>query len=489
MLWIAIFIPELSLQIAERGRLVNGPLVISTGPDNRPIVCEHNVAARDAGIRPGMTIAAARALTNELLVMPRNLESENAALHNLACWAAQFTPAVVLKGNEGLLLEVASTLTLHHGLQAFLGTLRRSVHELGYSVSIGIAPTPMAAWLFGKARFHGYKIRMCTNIADVEARLADLPIALLDWPHDVLSKLSSLGIVRFAECLALPSEGFAKRFGVERWYDLQRALGTLPDPRLHFIVPESYCARTDFGFEVNDALALLFPIKRMLTEMEGYLRGRGAGILEYVVLLEHANRTRTTVKVGVAKVERKADRLLSLAREHLTRLELPDTVLALSIQVERVQAFEEVSESWLPDPQREPDSWFQLLDKLVARLGPENVYQMQAVDDYRPERSWKSSTATTPIKPKAASATAATAALRPLFLLRKPRKLVAENGRPLCHGVIALLSGPERIETGWWDGQPACRDYYVGRNALGETMWLYRNHSDLASWYLHGYFS
>ena len=486
MLWTAVFMPELSLQIAVRSRLNVGPLVISTGADNRPIVFEHNVPAHDAGIRAGMTIAAARALTNELNVVPRDLVGEKEAVHNLACWACQFTPVVVLKDDEGLLLEVASTLTLHHGLSMFLGKLRRGIRELGYSVSIGVAPTPMAAWLFGKARFHGYEIRMCKTQIEIEERIVDLPLALLDWPHDVLNTLSSLGIVRFTECLALPSEGFAKRFGADRWYDLQRILGRLPDPRQHFIAPESYRARTDFGFEVNDALALLFPLKRLLSEMEGYLRGRGVGILEYVLSLEHANRTKTAIRIGVAKVERKADRLVSLTREHLTRLDLPDAVLALSIQVERVHLYEEVSESWLPDQTRDADSWFQLLNKLAARLGPENVYQLQSIDDYRPEQSWRSFPAITPMKPNRPSVTGA---LRPMFLLRSPRKLVVENDRPLCHGAIDLLSGPERIETGWWDGKPACRDYYVGRNVVGETMWLYRNHSDLTSWFLHGYFA
>jgi len=64
-----------------------------------------------------------------------------------------------------------------------------------------------------------------------------------------------------------------------------------------------------------------------------------------------------------------------------------------------------------------------------------------------------------------------------------------DGGVPLCHGRIDIIAGPERIETGWWDGQPALRDYYVGRNPHNETMWLYRNLHDLDSWHLHGYFA
>lgn len=487
MLWIALYIPELSLQLAQRGAGEDYPLVISTGPDNRPVVLTANQAAIDAGIKQGMAIAASRALVNDLRIISRLVDAEKDAIHNFAAWACQFTPSVSLQGDEGVLLEVRSTLNLHGGLAAFLGKLRRGYQDLGYHVFGGVAPTPLAAWIFAKAKFHGYSVRTCQDTAGIEPRIADLPLALLDWPYDTLSKLSALGIVRFADCLQLPSDGFSKRFSEERWGDLMRILGRLPDPRLYFSVPESYRARADFGFEVNDAMALLFPLRRLLSEMEGFLRARGAGVLNCRLILEHSGKIASTpVVIGVAHPERKADRLLSLAREHLSRLALPATVLALSVEVDQIHNFKEVSGSWLPDPKEQSDGWYQLLDKLVARLGSENVYRLQAVDDFRPEMAWKSVSANVPWKsyrPKDIGMA------RPMLLLPVPRKLLVDNGTPLCHGKINILTGPERIECGWWDGKPICRDYFVGRNTHGETMWLYQDHRDPASWHLHGYFS
>ena len=48
-----------------------------------------------------------------------------------------------------------------------------------------------------------------------------------------------------------------------------------------------------------------------------------------------------------------------------------------------------------------------------------------------------------------------------------------------------LLAGPERIESGWWDGADIARDYYLARGAAGAHWWVYR---DLRSgaWHLHG---
>jgi protein ImuB len=48
--------------------------------------------------------------------------------------------------------------------------------------------------------------------------------------------------------------------------------------------------------------------------------------------------------------------------------------------------------------------------------------------------------------------------------------------------------GPERIETGWWEGDSIQRDYYRIELDSGDWWWVYldrRNHT----WYLHGYFS
>jgi protein ImuB len=47
--------------------------------------------------------------------------------------------------------------------------------------------------------------------------------------------------------------------------------------------------------------------------------------------------------------------------------------------------------------------------------------------------------------------------------------------------------GPERVESGWWDGVDVRRDYHVVIGAAGEKLWLYRD-CLTREWYLHGIF-
>src|SRR5690606_32126479 len=128
---------------------------------------------------PGMTVAAARALAGELAVLQRDTAAEEQALRNLACWALQFTPGVVLQAGEGLLLEVAATLRLHGGLARLLARLRQGLAELGYRAETGVAPTPLAAWLLAKARAAGVRVRPCRDRALLPRQLDALPVTLL----------------------------------------------------------------------------------------------------------------------------------------------------------------------------------------------------------------------------------------------------------------------------------------------------------------------
>jgi protein ImuB len=84
-----------------------------------------------------------------------------------------------------------------------------------------------------------------------------------------------------------------------------------------------------------------------------------------------------------------------------------------------------------------------------------------------------------------------------LWMLPQPRPLATEQGCPQYGGILKLTDGPERLETGWWDGDGISRDYFVAVNPKGACLWIYRNRgtgnrgtgrTEKSSWYLHGIF-
>jgi protein ImuB len=54
---------------------------------------------------------------------------------------------------------------------------------------------------------------------------------------------------------------------------------------------------------------------------------------------------------------------------------------------------------------------------------------------------------------------------------------------------LQLVSGPERIESGWWDGADIGRDYYIARASDGAQWWVYRECAAPRRWFVHGCFA
>ena len=481
MLWVALELPALPLQLVERAQAAPIPLVIGEGPSQRPVVACANAAARAAGVREGMAVAAAKALAGDLKCVDRDEAAERQSLERLAGWAAQFTPAVSIEPS-GLVLEVESSLKLFGGLARLLAALRGGVRALGLQVTLGIAPTPLAARAFARAEARGIAVRSCAQMADLPERLADLPLFLLEWPGRTQELLADLGIVRVKDALALPRGGFSQRFGPEALAILDRLAGRVPDPRLAYVAPARYRARLELPAEADGVEAILFPLKRLLAEMEGYLRGRGAGVQELELDLEHGRKSHTRLALSFATAEREAEFILSLAREKLGRLELAAPTIGLRLVADRLLPFAPREGTWLPGREERAVGRARLIERLAARLGPGRVFGIALADDHRPERGWKN--------PRAGASRATfDGGARPAWLLNRPQKLVAGAEGPVIQGALKFIAGPERIETGWWDGEPVRRDYFVAANPAGETYWVYRERRDPAAWYLHGVFA
>jgi len=52
-----------------------------------------------------------------------------------------------------------------------------------------------------------------------------------------------------------------------------------------------------------------------------------------------------------------------------------------------------------------------------------------------------------------------------------------------------ILAGPERLESGWWDGDDARRDYYIIETSRGQRAWAFAPVGQQGPWMLHGWFA
>lgn len=489
MLWLALELPSLPLQIVERAGPVHDALVITEGPAQRPLVACANAAAQEAGVREGQAVAAAKALAGNLRVVPRDARAQRQSLERLAAWAGQFTPMVAIE-SQGIALEVEASLRLFGGHARLAAAVRQGVRELGFRAALGLAPTPLAARLFARAAAQGIRARGCLTREELEARLADLPLFLLDWPPKTLARLADLGILRVRDALALPAEGLARRFGPEIADSLARLAGRIADPRMPYVAPPRFRTRLELPCEAEGVDAIAFALRRMLVELEGALRGRAAGAQRMVLTLEHGRALRTRVPLDFASPEREAEFILAIAREKLARITLPAPTIALELRADALLPRGPRASSWLPGEREQALDRERLVERLAARIGADRVYGIALADDHRPGRDWKRGEAREGEGMRAASRDAPSdPAYRPVWLLKRPQRLIVREGRPTLQGELDIAAGPERIESGWWDGEEVRRDYYVACNARGETFWIFREHRDPSAWYLHGAFA
>lgn len=478
MLWLALHLPHLPLEISTRGHPAPTPLVIASSAKASAEIFACNGPALEHGIEPGTTAAAAWALASELRVLARDESAERAAIERVAAWAMQFTPAVSIAGPSGVLLEVAGSLKLVGGLNALWNRIEHGIRAMGYTACLAVAPTPLAAQWFARA---GLSPRI-RHADALRLSLAQLPASVLELPGQSEDFLQAIGVSTLGDCMKLPRDGLARRLGQHALDLMDRALGSLPDPRKNFLPPRNFQARLPLPTAVESADTLLFAARRLVTELCGLLAATGAGVQRLKFSLSHDNGNDSCFHIDLVAASRDSDHLLRVLRERLERVALRLPVVALSLESEQLQPLARGSHSFLPDERANAEGFSRLLERLRARLGDAAVQGYKTVADFRPECAWDTCT---PGNAGSAYISEPTGA-RPLWLLDPPRVLAARSERPQYEGALSLMTRPENLASGWWDSNDIRRDYFVARNPANSLLWVYR---DSSSWRLHGFFS
>lgn len=481
-LWLCLRLPRLALEVFGQGGLAPGPAVVAAGRGRAQRIAVCNAEAEALGVHPGMRLGAAHAL-GSVRVLTRDVRAETRALEALAVWAVQFTPWVSPVEGEGLLLEVAGSLGLFGGVESLVGRVREGCAALGYDARLGLAPTPTAALLFARAGTHAG----CLEPTQLAGALSPLPLDVLDLPEKPLRALRDLGLARLGDVLRLPRDGLARRLEPGLLRQLDQALGRQPDPRRRFEPPARFESRVEFGCELFSVEPILRCAGRLLEELCGFLRARGAGAqrLEWTLESEPGREVCAglALTVGLLAPSRDPVRLMLLTRERLERQALRQPVRALRLRVEDPVALQESPASLLRvEEPRGTAEVAPLVERLRARLGVAAVRGLALVADHRPEHAWRH------CEPGEPSSAPASASARPLWLLAEPQPLSVRHGRPRCDGPLEPETGPERIESGWWEQEGVARDYYVARNPSGERFWVYRELRARGRWFLHGVF-
>ncbi|MFZ6048607.1 Y-family DNA polymerase [Pseudomonas sp. CR3202] len=471
MRWACILLPQLALDGVLRGHPdPEAPLALVAGTAQRRVLRALNPAARALGLRPGQSLTAAHALTRDFALVEYDPAQVERWERLLAAWAYGFSSQVSLRYPRCLLLEVESSFALFGPWPRFEARLRQELAALGFRHRIVAAPNPAAARMLANA-YDGLAV---THQDELRQALGRMPVDRAGLARETATAFARMGLRHLEQVLALPRETLARRFPAEVLQHFDTLLGERPLALECYRPPDEFDLRIELNFEVESHQALLFPLRRLTADLAAFLASRDSGVQRFTLFLEHRDLGDTQVPVGLLSAEREAAMLFELARGRLEQLQVPAPVRAFRLQARDLPAFVPERRELFDERPQQSLPWEQLRERLRARLGDEAVHSLAARADHRPEAAWQLDADRPPVPLPSAPP-------RPGWLLREPL--------PLRETTLRILAGPERIESGWWDGGDVRRDYYLVETRGGQRGWAFRTVGGEGPLLLHGWFA
>ncbi len=540
MLWIALHLPALSLE-SFAATLDNTQSTRPAALLEAHHIVQADAAAQALGVRPGMKRATALALVPDLVLGQADALRDAQALLAVAHAALAFTPAVALDA-LGVRLEVQSSLRYFGGLTALIERLQAALQPLGHAVQWATAPTAMGAALL--ARWRADSRATAPSLPALRDMLDAAPVWLLGPGREHWQALQGMGLRTLADLRALPRSGLARRFGPELLLDLDRARGDAPEPHTWVLLPARFEQRLELYTRADRSEQVIAGARILLARLVAWAQAQHGRIAHFTLRMHHERHRRHrevdaavagAVDAAAAPATSPADatavaaaatapwltpldialalpaidlaHLQMLLVERLERTPMAAPTLELSLLCDAVVPGEAPNAELFPTRASAQAGLARLIERLQARLGREQVRCIEPVAEHRPERATRWHPADAALagrqggQRRAAGAAVfadATPPLltRPVWLWPQAQPLHERGSHPVLDGrPLQLLAGPERIESGWWDGALAARDYFIAAAADGALVWIYRARLPLApddageGWFLHGRFA
>jgi protein ImuB len=460
-------------------------------------------------LRVGMALANARAIVPDLAVAEMDERADNDLLLRIAAACERFTPLVALDGPAGLLLDITGCAHLLGGEEHLRRAAQRLLFRFGLSSQATIAGTPDAARAL--ARFTGGGI-IAAGQDEAAARM--LPVQALECGSETATALARAGLRSLNDLAERPAAAIAARFGAELMAKLQRTLGREDIRITPLRALPAMVAERHFPEPLADMDSLLGVLLRLAGDIAGMLERNAEGGRSFEAAFFRADGAvrRIAVETGAPLREPRAlIRLLTLKMESLRDPIDPGFGFdAVRLAVGRAEGMAQ-RQRRLDEGKDGADgeaTTAELVGRLVARLGRENVLRFVMRDTHDPVRAsgimpWLGDAAIVPLPSILPDHPPA----RPLTLFDPPQPIEAlaevPDGPPLrfrwrrvLHEV-ARAEGPERIAPEWWRSGArgsAMRDYYRLEDAQGRRFWIFRegHYEDDAArprWFVQGLFA
>jgi protein ImuB len=508
---------ETTVISGARGRAV-APSARAAAPALVARVRAVSEAAYAAGVRPGLTVAQARAIWPALEVRTADAAQIAAARAALGDVGLSFAPKVEVEGAEAF-LEVGDLGRLFHGEREIALGLAARARAVGLPARVGIAASKgmarLAAWA-GEAedgRPRGESLRVVAPGQEA-AFVADLPVALLRPSPALREALERWGIRRCRDLGALPVKEVALRLGSEGERLHRLARGQSDEPLRAQPLESTIEEGMTLDFALYELESLAFVLRGLIDRLLERLGGRSLACAALTLRLQIEHRGHDVREIPLAAPTRETATLLELVRLHVARRPPEAGIVGITLVAHPARVRASQLDMFCPAGPA-PDRLAQTVARLEALVGEGAVGAPRPVDTYRDE-----AIALAPYRPPA-PAPAPPPALLPVpapvpldgteaaakkgekeeegrLALRRFRpalevEVLMEGGRvpralsgAELSAQVVVAAGPYRVRGEWWAAGGFARDYWDVHASDGT---LYRMFCDPAGrWFVEGYY-
>jgi len=238
------------------------PLAVLDGPSNLLKVVALNDAARNTGIKAGMTKLQVEALGG-ITLRNRSIANEESAQYALLDFAAMFSPRIESTAPGTVILDLSGTEKLFGSPEKASCKITVAARQIGFHLRIAIAANPDTA-MYGARGFAGITI---IQAGDEANRLASLRVGLLPITPELSEILESWGIHTFRSLAVLPSIALVERLGQQGLTLQKLARGQLDRPLLTVELPPDFVESHEFDDPIETLESLGFVLNRLLQQV------------------------------------------------------------------------------------------------------------------------------------------------------------------------------------------------------------------------------
>ena len=481
--WCFFSFPHFFLQSLTKNLALKNAYVLVDDGKGEPSVVQMNDIAKTLGVRKDMPLSLVERLGG-IIILERNKEIEKKESDSLLLWAGKFSPLVVDKFPDGLLVEVKGSLKLFGGQEKLIKMMSDDLDDWGYKFELATGATPLLAEIGAKTRRKGDVSNRFTS-----KEINTVPVSMFSFLPKQLELLKKMGIRTLGDYKKLPRKGLVERFGKDALQQFDRLYGYEPDPQRFYIAPQKENISITLECEVEGWLDLKPYIKKLLKKANKYLSYRALKVRQ---LTWFFCRYSSEVKVPIfLSGTNNISVVLRILEEKLKNKRFREPFDSIRLSLDEVENASQENLNIFHKTNKADTNLLcdQFADLIRSRYGEKSLYVLNRKAEHVPEHSFaycysfgrKQNVGCLPgnVLPKIK---------RPAWFIDPPIRLVVKRNKPFYDGRALILSERERIVSDWWTGAEIARDYFVAESHSGMILWIYRELVSKENWFFQGLF-